>query len=78
MADQRKYLLDSNVFMQASRQYYGFDTCPGFWESLIEQHEHNRVFSIARVKVEISKGNDQLKEWVEREAPDTFFRNDDD
>jgi hypothetical protein len=73
MADQRKYLLDSNVFMQASRQYYGFETCPGFWESLIKQHECNRVFSIKRIKLEISKGNDRLKDWVESDVPDTFF-----
>ena len=78
MANQRKYLLDANVFIQASRQYYGFETCPGFWESLIKEHENNRVFSIKHIKVEIIKGNDVLKEWVENEVPETFFQNDDD
>ncbi|TWH36148.1 hypothetical protein L612_009900000010, partial [Rhodococcus rhodochrous J38] len=24
-----KYLLDANTVMEASRQYYGFDTAPG-------------------------------------------------
>jgi hypothetical protein len=78
MADQRKYLLDANVFIQASRQYYGFETCPGFWESLIKQHEHKRIFSIERIKAEITKGNDILKDWVEAEVPETFFQNNDD
>jgi hypothetical protein len=78
MANQRKYLLDANVFIQASRQYYGFETCPGFWESLIKQHENNRVFSIKSIKAEITKGNDALKQWIESEAPDTFFKDNQD
>ena len=27
-----KYLLDSNVFIEAKNRYYAFDICPGFWE----------------------------------------------
>ena len=28
------YLLDTNVFVEAYRRYYGLDLCPGFWDSL--------------------------------------------
>ena len=33
------YLLDANVFIQASRLHYGMDFCPAFWDWLREQHE---------------------------------------
>lgn len=26
------YLLDTNVFVNAKRDWYGFDFCPGFWD----------------------------------------------
>jgi len=28
------YLLDSDVFIRAKNDHYGFDFCPGFWEWL--------------------------------------------
>ena len=28
------YLLDSDVFIRAKNDHYGFDLCPGFWEWL--------------------------------------------
>jgi hypothetical protein len=74
MADQRRYLLDANVFIQASRQYYGFDTCPGFWLALIRQNQNGCIFSIDRVKAEIVKGNDKLKSWILSKVPETFFK----
>lgn len=74
MANQRKYLLDANVFIEAHRRYYGFDLCPGFWTAIVQQHGQNRVFSIDRVKQEIARGKDELVEWVDSHAPDTFFK----
>ncbi len=66
------YLLDANAFIEASNRYYGFDICPGFWSSLAAQHEAKRVFSIDRIAEELQ--DDNLKEWVENQAPDTFFK----
>ncbi len=74
MPDQRRFLLDSNVFIQASRRYYGFDICPGFWVALVRQHRENRIFSIDHVKTEITKDKDKLKKWALSKAPDTFFK----
>jgi hypothetical protein len=34
-AGTEKYLLDSNVFIEAYRRYYSFDICPGFWDCLV-------------------------------------------
>lgn len=31
---REKYLLDSNVFLQAYLVYYGFDIAPGYWDWL--------------------------------------------
>jgi len=65
------YLLDANVFISATRQWYGFDFCPGFWDWLDLEHERGNVRSIERVRTEIDVGADQLVEWA-RERP-AFF-----
>jgi hypothetical protein len=68
------YLLDANVFIQAKRQYYGFDICPGFWESLRLHYENARVKSIDRVKtIELERGNDELKVWAFHTIARDFF-----
>ena len=64
MSGEDIFLLDSNVFMQAARQYYAFDFAPGFWESLVEQASQGRIRSIDWVKSELEKGNDALADWV--------------
>lgn len=63
MANER-YLLDANVFIQASRQYYPFDIAPGFWTNLEEHARAGRVRSIDRVKSELLRGNDDLADWA--------------
>ncbi|MCH7580811.1 MAG: DUF4411 family protein [Chloroflexi bacterium] len=54
------YLLDANVFMQASNLHYGFDFCPAFWNWLIEANEQGQLYSIGRVSDEIAAGDDEL------------------
>ena len=88
-----QYLLDTNIFIEASKKYYHFDICPDFWSMLIEQHEAGRVFSIEQVKKEIDvprkKQNavdpqndatpeyDGLASWVKK-APKSLFESCDD
>ncbi len=76
-----KYVLDSNVFIQAKNTYYGFDLCPGFWTSLLRKHDEKRVCSIDRVKSEIFRPSsdpdhapDDLTLWVQDKVPATFFK----
>lgn len=69
-----RYLLDANAFIEARNRHYGFDICPGFWSSLIAQHEANRVYSIDRIANELKEQDDEVKEWVEKQAPNTFFK----
>lgn len=87
-----RYILDANVFIEASRKYYNFDICPDFWSMLIEQHEDGRVFSIEQIKAEIlhkkqpstdstddiTPKEDKLSLWVKDEAPKSLFSNCDD
>ena len=74
MSDPKRYLLDANIFIQASHEYYGFDLCPGFWDSLVMHSLNRRVISIDRVKSELLELNDRLKKWAEEVVPQTFFK----
>lgn len=64
MIENAVYVLDANVFIQAYRNYYPFDIALGFWEALVHHAQNGRIVSIDRVKAEIDRGNDQLKEWA--------------
>ena len=67
------YLLDSNVFIAAKDQYYGFDFCPAFWNWLIEKHDSGVVRSVEKVGDELMSGNDDLANWAAQRGPE-FFR----
>jgi hypothetical protein len=68
----RTYLLDTNVFVEAHRRYYGFDICPGFWVWLLHHQVANRVLSIDRVRQELKTG-DALDQWIKDTAPSDLF-----
>lgn len=78
MSKANGYLLDANVFIQAKNQYYTFEICPGFWESLVLENKKNTISSIDRVKTEIDKGNDELKDWANDAALKALFKKADD
>lgn len=78
MANDRVFLLDANVFIEAKRRYYAFDLCPGFWEALIWQHRENRIKSIDRVKRELERGGNDLAIWVAAAMPESCFASTDD
>ena len=67
------YLLDSNVFIQAKNEYYGFNICPGFWQWLLQQNSAGLVYSIEQVHQELTAGSDQLVEWINRYCDENFF-----
>jgi hypothetical protein len=70
----KRYLLDANPFIEAKNRHYGFDICPGFWSSLVAQHDAKRVFSIDRIADELQEQDDEIKEWIVDLVPDTFFK----
>jgi hypothetical protein len=67
MTSPANYVLDSNVFIEASRRYYAFDLVSSFWHTLIDQAENGRVLSIDRVRAEIEKGKDELADWAKND-----------
>lgn len=58
----RKYLIDSNIFITAYRQIYPFDIAPGFWDQMIEKAADS-IIIIENVDEEILKGDDELTDW---------------
>ena len=67
-----RYLLDTNIFIQAKNLHYGFDFCPAFWEWLIVQNGTGRVASIDKVGDELQAGGDDLSDWTTARGR-TFF-----
>jgi hypothetical protein len=73
-----KYLVDSNIFLQAKNLHYRFEFCSHFWSWLEKAHTAGMVCSTSKVKKELMKGQDDdpVKKWVAT-LPDTFFIPDD-
>ncbi len=70
-----KFLLDSNVFIQAYRMHYPFDVVPGFWNKLLELSKRDIILSIDKVKKEIcySEKQDDLALWCINSVDKEFF-----
>jgi hypothetical protein len=77
-AEQTRYVLDSNVFMESAKRYYAFDIVPGFWVSLIERHGTGEILSVDRVKSEIDDGGGQLAVWAHNDFGHAFVSTSDD
>jgi Domain of unknown function (DUF4411) len=70
-----KYLLDSNVFIQAHRMHYPFDVVPSFWDKLITLSDDDVIFSIDKVKKELYdyQNPDILGKWCHNDIKSNFF-----
>ena len=55
------YLLDSNIFIRCKNEM-PMDIFQGFWQRLAELAQNGQIFSSVKVKEEIDKGNDELKD----------------
>ena len=58
------WLLDTNVFVSAKRDHYGFEFCPGFWEWLDRANAAGTVASVEAVYDELVDYGDQLSDWA--------------
>jgi predicted nucleic acid-binding protein len=72
-----RYLLDTNIFIQARNLHYGFDFCPAFWDWLIRQNGAGLVGSIDKVHDELQAGGDDLSEWATDRGAAFFLAPDD-
>lgn len=68
------YVVDSNFFIQAHRASYPLDVATSFWSKVIQLAEDDKIISIDKVKNEIFKNEDELKQWCEINLPDNFFK----
>ena len=58
-----KYLIDTNVLVQAHRLYYQFGFCNGFWDWILTINEGG-CLGIDKVYEEIIKNKDELASWI--------------
>lgn len=65
---QEKFLIDADSFITPYRQFYAFDLVPSYWRELSRQAGKGRLILLDMVKAEIDKGEDDLAEWVDKEA----------
>ncbi len=73
------YLLDTNIFIEPYRTFYSFDYGTAFWDFLKYQAKNDQILSIDKVYTELSRIEDQLFDWVERNLkPSGFFRSTED
>lgn len=68
-----RFLIDSNVFIEAKYFHYNFSYCKRFWDFILELHNAGIVYSINAVKNELIKKEDELCYWVKNEIPSSFF-----
>ncbi len=68
------YIVDTNFFIQAHRDRYPLDVAIGFWEKVKELASNGTIVSLDKVKDEIFKNEDALKEWCLANLPSNFFR----
>lgn len=72
-----RYLLDTNIFIEAKNRYYGFDFCPAFWDWLIDRNAGGHVASIDKVGDELQAGGDNLSDWATARGRAFFLPPDD-
>jgi hypothetical protein len=63
------YILDTSCLTQAFRVYYPFDIAPSFWDFFKNRITGGDFIIIDKVYDEISRGNDDLKTWLQSEIP---------
>ena len=66
------YILDTNIFIRCKNEM-PMDIFRGFWQHLAELAQKGLIFSSVKVKEEVDKGNDELKQWCDSNLPNSFF-----
>lgn len=70
---EKKYLLDSNFFLDSSLRYYQNDFFKDFWVWIKKRIANSQsIRSIKKVRQELSKKSDFVSDFV-KELPKSFF-----
>ena len=67
------YVVDSNFFIQAHRDYYPLDIAIGFWNRVKELAASGTMISIDKVRGELYKNKDKLTDWCRENLAENFF-----
>lgn len=67
------YVLDTSCFITAKNKHYPFDIASSFWTKIQQLADAGKIVSIDKVKNEINRGNDNLKEWCGNNFQPVFF-----
>lgn len=59
-----RYLLDTNIFIEAKNRHFGLDFCPGFRDWLVVKNQGGIMASLDVAKVELMKRDDDLAKWA--------------
>lgn len=70
------YLLDTGVFIEAKRRFYGLDFVPGYWDWLMREAKAGTIRSIEKVADEIDVQQDDLSAWAATLPAGFFLRPD--
>ena len=63
-----KYILDANVFIEASNRTYKPHIFPCFWEWLLTQNQDGNLCSIDQVYIELTEDKeDKISSWVKNQ-----------
>ncbi len=66
------YLIDADVFIQATNRHYAFDVVPGFWDRPLAANAEGALASVEAVEYELRGGGDELAP-VAIDRDETFF-----
>ncbi|WDL69612.1 DUF4411 family protein [Helicobacter winghamensis] len=69
----KRYLIDTNIFIESAYRFYAFDICPRFWDFLDKCSRLDSVKSINKVYDEITSANNDLQNFKERLKSRGFF-----
>ena len=69
-------LLDTNSVLTPAKQYYAFDICAGYWSWIVQAAAAGDVKSIAQVKRELKKKDDEIRHWIDFHATNLFLPDD--
>ena len=69
----KKYLIDTNIFIESAYRFYAFDICPGFWDFLEKISNSGYVKSIINVYDEIREAKQELMDFKEMLKAKGFF-----
>lgn len=70
-----RYVLDTDLLIDAKNRYYGFDFCPAFWQWLRVNNLLGLVESVFTVAEEIQNYavEDELAKWARDVKRQNFF-----